>query len=178
MEQRFKSKVDRWLLLVIAAPMVIVAVVIGVTATRLSHLSAVMLAMLVVPLVLGVALPVWIFLGTSYTVDRDALTVRCGPITQVIPVRSITRIVNSRSIESAPALSLDRLTIEYGTGRRVVISPEDKPRFLEALARAGTGVTSESLRGRSPSVDSLIATLRAFAGVANRTARKRKRRSA
>jgi hypothetical protein len=141
MEQQFKSKVDTWLVLLVVVPMVIVVAVVGgvagdsLVASRTTRISV------IVPLVLGFGLPLWLFLSTSYTVSTAHLTVRSGPFRIVVPIASITRVAATRSIESAPALSLDRLAVEYGTGKRVLISPSDKAGFLKALAMAGVDAT-------------------------------------
>jgi hypothetical protein len=42
-------------------------------------------------------------------------------------------VVPTRNPLSSPALSLDRLRIEYGQGRAIMISPADKGPFLRAL---------------------------------------------
>ena len=147
MEHVFKSKIDRWLVVLPIVPAVIIVVVSGEVFSGSSHLSAAGIALLAIPLVLGAGLPLWLFLSTSYAVDPVNLTVRCGPVTRVVPLQSITRVVALRSIESAPALSLDRLVIEYGVRQHVVISPKDKPGFLEAMARGGAAV-NQTLVGK------------------------------
>jgi hypothetical protein len=43
-------------------------------------------------------------------------------------------IVHLRDPGTGPALSLDRLRIEYGSGRALMISPAEKQRFLRDLA--------------------------------------------
>ena len=140
MGQRFKSKIDAWLVIPLLAPAAIIFMASGGASNGTVHLTAAGLALLAVPLVVGAALPLWLYLSTSYTVGPENLTVRCGPVTRAVPLRSITRVAAVRSIESAPALSLDRLVIEYGARQHVVISPKNKPRFLEALAQGGVAV--------------------------------------
>lgn len=137
MEQSFPSKVDTWIVLAVAIPVVGAIVAIGIVAIGPSDESAGLIAALAPLVVLGVGLPLWIFRSTSYTVGADTLTVRGGPLRIVIPIREITRVKATRSLESSPALSLDRLAVEYGKGKRVLISPSDKAGFLKALARAG-----------------------------------------
>lgn len=77
--------------------------------------------------------------------DRELL-VRSGPFRWRIAIDGIESIRPSRSPLSSPALSLDRLEITYGGGRRLLISPEDREGFLEAIVarsrhlhRAGLG---------------------------------------
>jgi hypothetical protein len=42
-------------------------------------------------------------------------------------------MTESRSPFSSPALSLDRLQIDYGAGKSILISPADKEGFIEAI---------------------------------------------
>jgi hypothetical protein len=48
----------------------------------------------------------------------------------------IARIVPSNSLESAPALSLTRLRIDYGVGKSILVSPADQQAFLRAIERS------------------------------------------
>lgn len=141
MEQRFKPKVDGWLIGVLLLPAVFIFIASRAASSSDTHLTLVGIALLVLPLMLGAGLSLWLVLSTSYTVSAENLTVRFGPVARVIPLRSITRVSASHTIESAPAPSLDRLLIEYGVRQRVVISPKDKTGFLEALAHGGAIVS-------------------------------------
>jgi hypothetical protein len=77
----------------------------------------------------------WSFYGTGYTLLPDELLIRSGPFRFHVAIGEITSVVPSRNPLSSPACSLDRLEIRYRGGRsRILISPEDKPAFLEALA--------------------------------------------
>ena len=49
-----------------------------------------------------------------------------------VPLAEVTAVRSTRNPLSSPALSLDRLEITYGR-RRIMISPEDKARFLKEL---------------------------------------------
>lgn len=51
-----------------------------------------------------------------------------------VPLREIRLVRSTRNPLSSPALSLDRLRIEYGR-RAIMISPDDKARFLEELQK-------------------------------------------
>jgi hypothetical protein len=76
----------------------------------------------------------WTFYGTSYTLLADELRIRCGPLRFRVPLGEITSVSPSRNPRSGPACSLDRLEIRYGgRGSRILISPDDKRTFLEAL---------------------------------------------
>jgi hypothetical protein len=135
--QLFKSKVDRWVVAVFGSAMLVVLLTVGSIVATQPRVSGLNWVLLILPLALGIGLPVWLFATTSYTIDAESLMVRAGPMTWVVPLKSITRIEATNSILSAPALSMDRLAVSYGLGEEVVISPKEKVAFVEALARAG-----------------------------------------
>lgn len=76
-----------------------------------------------------------------YEITPSALQVRTGWIRREISLASIQRVFPTNNPLSAPALSLDRLQVEYMQGslrRSTLISPKDKSNFLRDLAdRAG-----------------------------------------
>jgi hypothetical protein len=111
---RYKSKVDAWLAAIAIGPGVLMVPVM-IFATRAGSRIA----------------------STCYDVTRESLIVRCGPVRSTIPLTSIRAIKPSRSMSSAPALSLDRLELELDSGRKVLISPLERSAFLSALVRAG-----------------------------------------
>jgi hypothetical protein len=88
-------------------------------------------------LLLGAALTGWILLATYYVVTDSDLLVRSGPFRLRVPLSAISRITKSDSAFSAPALSLDRLAIEYGRDQTCTISPSNAEAFLQALRVRG-----------------------------------------
>jgi hypothetical protein len=128
-----KSKVDRWLIGVTLAA--IIASLCGAVVTMLEGtLQAWMVALILVGL--GGIFPAWILLSTRYIVAGEALRIACGPFRWTIPVAQISSVTPCRDVVSSPALSLDRLRIEYGAGGFVLISPRDKAAFLRDLEAA------------------------------------------
>lgn len=127
---KFVSKVDGWLaaLMLVAGSMSLMAIALvmqrgaayGVTAALLIGIPA-------------IALPVWVFLQTDYQLTDEELLVRSGPLRWRVPLRDIQTIKPSRSWLSSPALSLDRLRIDCGRGRSLLVSPQEKERFLSAI---------------------------------------------
>ena len=64
-----------------------------------------------------------------------------------VPLADIQEVTPTRSAASAPALSLDRLRVEYLKGsesRALLVSPSDKWAFMRDLADATPGL---ELRG-------------------------------
>jgi hypothetical protein len=127
--QRFRSKIDAWL---VAA--------LGLTAAVLSTAVVAMLrggvpVLAVIPAA-GLGLVAWMMTATWYGLDETSLVVRSGPMRMEILLATIRAIRPTRSMLSAPALSLDRLEIQCDRGG-VVVSPLDKAGFIQAIqARA------------------------------------------
>src|SRR6185436_12660669 len=71
-------------------------------------------------------------LRTYYVVEPPELVIRSSFFTWRVPISEIRSITPTRSPASSPALSLDRLRIDYGT-RAIMVSPDDPRRFIEAL---------------------------------------------
>lgn len=131
MDSVYPSKVDAWL----AALLGLVAVASVYAATRIgSPSSGGEWATLFSCVVLGIVLPAWLLAGTRYVLGNETLFIVSGPFWWRIPLRSITDVVPTRNPMSSPALSLDRLRIEYADGRKaVMISPRDKQGFIRDL---------------------------------------------
>lgn len=131
--KRFKSKIDPWLLVLLVVIIVFEVVVMSVAAMQAANpwaaLALVGTALLIVVLIGS------LLVATHYTVDGNTLRVVSGPFRWKVPIDSITKVTASRSPLSSPALSLDRLRIEYGKRRRIMISPADKRGFLKAIGR-------------------------------------------
>lgn len=79
-----------------------------------------------------VVLIVWMWFFTGYTITDKDLAVRCGPVAFKIGLGKIRKVRRSRHPLSAPALSLDRLDVEYEDGY-TFISPADVEVFLKVL---------------------------------------------
>ncbi len=135
MTRVFASKVDRWLVILFALSAL--SAIVGCAAAAAVADGAELLVM-AVSLAIAIGLPVWILRSTRYTLDEQTLKVHSGPFSWTIPLREITSITPTRSPLSSPALSLDRLRIEYG-GRALMISPRDRQEFLSEIeARRGS----------------------------------------
>jgi hypothetical protein len=127
----FRSKIDLWLVALVAAvPVLLLAFALEGTGfdDRLADLASI--AAVVLVLLIFTAL----YFTTSYTITPDALLVKSGPFSWIVPLREISSIEPTRSPASAPALSLDRLLIRYG-GDELIVSPADKAGFMSAIKR-------------------------------------------
>ena len=128
---RFSSQIDGWLmaLLLIPAAACAHAIVFYASGQGMGRWLA-MGMLLGLP---GVVLPLWLLTGTTYELTDEELRVRCGPFRWCVPLREVHAVVPSRSLLSEPAFSLDRLRIDYGRARLLLISPMDRQRFLSEL---------------------------------------------
>ncbi len=131
---RFASKKDAWLILL--GVLATVVVVLFLLPLALSSMTwTIKLPLLGLLSILIVLVP-WVLWGTYYVVKEGTLNVRSGPFRWRINIADIHRVRSSRSPLSSPALSLDRLRIEYGESRHILVSPEDQEAFIKALGRA------------------------------------------
>ena len=127
-----RSKIDLWLLgAIVLVPVLILEFIAGDSGVNQYRVD--LLTLLIVIIVLGGI--GGLYATTYYTITSDMLLVRSGPFAWVIPLREITRIEPTRNPASSPAFSLDRLSIYYGLGNRLMISPTDKENFLATLRK-------------------------------------------
>ena len=128
----FRSKVDWWLRIAILVPVIgSVAAVLAISVVKSPFL-----AVAVLPLVLiSVGVPMWILRSTYYTFGDRELNVRCGPFEWRIPLNGVRAVTPTHNPLSSPALSLDRLRIDYGVRDSIMVSPDDKTEFLRELKR-------------------------------------------
>ncbi len=125
---KFRSAVDTWFyVLALAVPFV----VIGSTTISFSSLSALLVIGIAALIALG--LPIWLIFSTYYVIEAGTLLIRSGPFSWSIPVSEIKSIRPSRSVISSPALSLNRLEIQYSQGHTILVSPKDAAGFKNAL---------------------------------------------
>ncbi len=131
MAQHFRSKRDSWLTLLVwlavlfslisLVPILFYETGIGIRLVTLFFI------------VLTPGLVGWVFWGTGYQVDETTLTIDSGPFHWRIPLHDIRAVTPSRALWSSPALSLDRLRIDYGEGRFILVSPLQRDAFIAAL---------------------------------------------
>jgi hypothetical protein len=131
--KRFKSKIDRWLLVLLVVIMVFEIVVMSIAALRTPDPRAA-LGLIVTALAI-IALIGSLLIGTHYTVDGKILRVASGPFNWKVPIDQIHSVESTRSPLSSPALSLDRIRIRYGKNRQIMVSPADKAGFLRAIGQ-------------------------------------------
>ncbi len=129
---RFESKRDLWLILILRLTpfIVLVAVAGGWYAEHRSMRGPI--AGVFVLVVFELFFFESFLRSTYYVIDAGTLIIRSSFFTWRVPIAEIRSITPTRSGRSAPALSLDRLRIEY-RARSILVSPENPERFIEAL---------------------------------------------
>lgn len=135
--KRFRSKIDRWLLVLLIAIMVFemtVMVIAAMQSDDARDATVLILAGLGVCALIG-----WLVLNTHYVVEKDLLRIIAGPFRWKIRLEEIHAVEATRNPLSSPALSLDRLKVHYGNGRRIMVSPADKAGFLKAIGQELAG---------------------------------------
>ncbi|MCP5090852.1 MAG: PH domain-containing protein [Gammaproteobacteria bacterium] len=86
----------------------------------------------------GILLVASVLMRTYYTVADGVLEIVSGFFSWSIPIVEITRVSASSSPFSSPALSLDRLRIDYGAHKHILVSPQDKAGFLRAIEQTAS----------------------------------------
>jgi hypothetical protein len=130
----YPSKVDWWIGAVLCVGPVAALVVIGAAVpngTSTDVLMAVGMLLFVAALYVGLVLPV------RYGLDDSHLIVRFGLCRQRIALADILEVRRTKNPLSSPALSLDRLRVQFGAGvfKSVMISPKAREAFLDDVAR-------------------------------------------
>tara|TARA_R110002096_G_scaffold107636_2_gene235788 strand:+ start:2312 stop:2701 length:390 start_codon:yes stop_codon:yes gene_type:complete len=127
----FKSKIDAWIVVVIVAAVALLAITMLPGLLYSTSAAAISL----VGILLGMVLPLWLLFGTYYVVEHGGPRIRSGPFRWSIRLDEIQSVEPSRAWWSSPALSLDRLRIAYGNGKHILVSPNDKAGFIEAIGQ-------------------------------------------
>lgn len=130
----FKSRYDTWLRIIF---WITNLMMIGALVVLILHgqTSSIIVAVFCAALLAGV---LWMQFATYYRLDDDTLFIRCGPLHWTIPVASIVSVTPTDDPSSGPALSLQRVRVEFTkNGRRdeILISPEDREGFIAALRK-------------------------------------------
>ncbi|ENV81073.1 MULTISPECIES: PH domain-containing protein [Acinetobacter] len=131
--QTFRSKKDWWILgFIIAATGILLQMLWSMqlrgTLTEYPEHGVVY--------ALTIAIMWWPVLNTRYIVTQDQLIIHSMFLKWTISRSQIQQITPTHNPLSSPALSLDRLKIDYqkdGKTKSVLISPKNKQKFIEAL---------------------------------------------
>ena len=130
----YPSRIDWWLVPVLWLPpvaAVAVCVVFALAGSTPGLLVGIAMAVLVGCIYFGLVFPMRYGLGDTH------LVVRFGICRQRIPLADISEVKPTSNPLGAPALSLDRLRVQFGqdVSKAVMISPADRNLFLDELAQ-------------------------------------------
>ena len=129
---RYKSKVDLWLLFI---PIIIVVFVTVMAGYNGDFNYVIFINIPIVLIILG------LFLNTYYDVTDSMLKIRSSGFFKLdIPISKIKKISETRSILSSPASSLDRIKITYNKYDTVMISPKNKTEFINKLLEINSSI--------------------------------------
>jgi hypothetical protein len=132
MDPVFRSKVDFWLIaVVVGIPVLVIEFMLA--GAGVDDRDADLIAIGTVVVVL--AFFVWLCFTTRYTITSQALLIKSGPFSWVVPLHEIAGIEPTRNPASSPALSLDRLLIRYRGDSKIMVSPADKAGFMSAIEK-------------------------------------------
>lgn len=135
----FRSKVDAPIILLAMIPIAVALITVAILAR--GDMRPVLIAL--VPIGVVSAFVIRMLNKTDYLVDGGDLRIRSCFLTWRIAIDSISSVKPSRSMASAPALSLDRLSIHYwegGSPHEILVSPIDKSGFIAALREVNPSI--------------------------------------
>lgn len=131
----YKSKIDIWLVVLFYVMMLLPTIL-----TLIDMFSWTMMALEGLLLVLVSIL----LFNTKYIIDGELLYIKCGFLPkEKCSISQMVKIKNTRSIISAPAISLDRIEIKLNNRQRLIISPLDKKRFINHLCLINPNIIVE-----------------------------------
>lgn len=93
---------------------------------------------ILIPFAAIIALFLWIYFGTHYSVTDTELIYRSGPLRGTIQIQKIREIVRGKTLYSGlkPATAAKGLIIRYGKYDEIYISPDSNASFIaEVLQR-------------------------------------------
>ncbi len=130
----YPSKIDWWLVPLLCLPpvaAVAACVAFAVAGSTPGLLVGAAAGVLVAGIYFGLVFPM------RYGLDDTYLVVRFGVCRQRIRLADILELRPTHNPLSSPALSLDRLRVQYGRGffKAVLISPADRNGFVDDVAR-------------------------------------------
>ncbi|GIN63631.1 hypothetical protein J27TS8_36240 [Robertmurraya siralis] len=132
----FPSKKDWWMGIIIwfcsAVSIFLPIFSLDFGADRLADIGVATLISIILLFLVGTLL-IWIWFKTGYWIKESILKVEFGPIKKEININEITSIRAARNPFTAPALSLDKIEINYARFQTIAVSPKNKKEFVRQL---------------------------------------------
>ena len=127
----FHSKIDWWLGLLLLS-LTIMFVLFPLWEWKYNNERSIKSKVFVTIFMWSLALLTPLSFNIEYRLTNTQLLIETGLRKTQIELKDITEITPSRNSVSSPALSLDRLKVQYGD-KSILISPRDKDAFIEAV---------------------------------------------
>ncbi len=136
--KRFATKRDGLIMGLLVSAVLLCAYVFYDVQSKLSaeqtHIAWAVFAIIAINLVLLI----WCLVQTFYEIVGDELKIVCGPYRKKIDINTISRMERIHSAIKAPALSFDRIKIDYEGNKSIMISPDDKQGFIKTIEKLNT----------------------------------------
>lgn len=130
MKRTFHTKVDAWLVVVMALPVLFIGYELIIDFSWF-----LLLPFAFIIAIYAVTLPCY------YTIESQHLKIRTEIIIKKnIDIQQISRIAESNDPISSPAMSLKRLRIDFGQGDYILISPQNRKAFIELLSSVNPNI--------------------------------------
>jgi len=125
---RFKSKIDWWAHFAFAT--LPLTTILNIVALILAEAKIIPAITAIFCLLLSIfIIPIWV--NTYYVLGEHNLIVKCGFSKTAIDYSSIKSVKETKNLLASSGLSIDRIEIIYGVGGVVLISPQNKQKFLQ-----------------------------------------------
>ena len=134
--QKFRSKKDWWVIGFIIA---MTGLLLQLLFTMYAKGTMSQYPIHTVTYVLTIAVLWWPVVNTQYRIEQNCLVITSMFLKWTIPLADIQKVSPSNNSVSSPALSLDRLKVDYqkdGTVKSVLVSPKDQQKFKQALQQS------------------------------------------
>ncbi|MCM3670501.1 PH domain-containing protein [Mesobacillus maritimus] len=86
----------------------------------------------------------WIWFKTGYTIEDNTLKIQYGPFKKRIKIEEITSTRRTRNPFTDPALSIDKIEINYERYKTIAISPNDHVEFVHQMLIQNPSVKFDS----------------------------------
>lgn len=85
----------------------------------------------------------WIWFKTGYTIEDNFLKIQYGPFKREIKIDEIQSIRQTRNPFTAPALSMDKIEINYAKFNTIEISPKNKVELVNQLIKQNSNIKTD-----------------------------------
>lgn len=130
----FPSKKDTWLAMLVWGFVLfgMAAYIFGEEPVGEQFITYTSVAGIFITIVM-VGFLLWMWFGTGYKVEYGLIIIISGPFKSKVKIADIRKLTATKNPLSAPALSINRIEIMYGTYGMSLVSPKDRELFISLL---------------------------------------------